>query len=276
MKDDLNSQTEQDASTKDISASTLNAEWLANLSHELRSPLATIRGYATLLLRHEENIAPEEQHEFLQAIVDGSGRMSAVLTTMLDMAALEMGTISYHPHMLDLLNMIQMLLVSEQQKYPESTISLLQEEYVDNHGEHPVPYVVHGDSVLMQKLLTQLLDNAQKYTTTLPRITIRLSLQEVNQSIGQIPVPLRSSWLEHSRRVVHLSIRDEGIGIPASAHEHIFERFARLDLQLISPVSGMGLGLTICKYIVALHNGVLWVESVLEKGSTFHLLFPAA
>jgi two-component system phosphate regulon sensor histidine kinase PhoR len=92
----------------------------------------------------------------------------------------------------------------------------------------------------------------------------------------QIPPQIRTQLSGgKDQQLVELSIQDHGIGIPIADHERIFERFERVDMQLTRQVTGLGLGLTMCKYIVALHHGAIWVESTLNEGSTFHVLFPA-
>lgn len=253
----------------------LNAEWLASLSHELRSPLTAIQGYTTILLRHEERITPEEHHEFLQAIAEGSNRLNSVLDRFLEVASLEMGTTSFHPLPLDLLQLVQDVLAAELQKYPESTISLIVKD--DHDSIIPVQQrqcVIQGDLSLLQKMLIQLLDNAQKYTNTSPSITVTLATQILDQHTEQIPPRIHGYIQEHQQRFVHVFVQDNGIGISNADYERIFERFERADMQLTRPISGLGLGLTLCKYIVALHDGTIWVESLPGKGSTFHMLFP--
>ena len=253
-----------------------NAEWLANLSHELRSPLAAIQGYVTLLLRHETRITPEELHEFLEAISEGSTRMATVLDSLLDVASLEMGATSFRPFSFDLLQLVYDIIAEERHKYPDSTISLLvKNECAMLINERLHHYMILGDRLLIQKLLLQLLDNARKYTSTLPSITVTLASQALDQPIKTVPARIYAYIQEHKQPLVQLSIRDEGIGIPSEDYERIFERFERVDMQLTSPVSGLGLGLTMCKHIVKLHNGVIWAESLPDQGSVFQIILPA-
>src|SRR5215468_5182347 len=94
---------------------TLNPEWLASLSHELRSPLTAIQGYASMLLRHNERISPEERQEFLQAITQSSNRMSGMIDRFLDIANLEAGVTIPHPQPIDLSQLLQEVLLAEQQ-----------------------------------------------------------------------------------------------------------------------------------------------------------------
>lgn len=275
MENEKDVREERDNTSQPFSHSIPNAEWLANLSHELRSPLAAIQGYVTLLLRHETRITPEEHHEFLEAIAEGSNRMASVLDSLLDAASLEMGTISFHPISFDLLQLIYNILAEERQKYPESTISLLlKNKNTALISEQPHHYMILGDRLLIQKMLLQLLNNACKYTSTLPSITITLAPQAPDQQTKPVPARIHTYIQEHQQSLLQLSIQDEGIGIPSEDYERIFERFERVDMQLTSPVSGLGLGLTMCKYIVELHDGVIWVESLPNQGSVFQIIFP--
>jgi signal transduction histidine kinase len=123
-------------------------------------------------------------------------------------------------------------------------------------------------------LLLQLLDNAQKYAAKYTPIEITLSYCALKQMAARLPPQIATQFQEPDQQFVELSIQDQGIGISLADQERIFERFERVDMQLTREISGLGLGLTMCRYIVALHHGAIWVESVLGKGSTFHVLFP--
>lgn len=254
---------------------TLNPEWLASLSHELRSPLTAIQGYASMLLRHHERITPEERQEFLQAISQSSNRMASVLDRFLDIANLEAGVIKLHSQPIDISQLVQEVFLAEQQEYPNNKVSLT----INQESNPTLPpdqhqFIINADATLIHKMLVQLMDNAQKYSDARTPIEVTLSSTSLNQKRMQIPPRIREQLPEEDQQFVELSIQDQGIGIPITDHERIFERFERVDMQLTRQVSGLGLGLTMCKYIVALHNGVIWVESIPGEGSTFYVLFP--
>jgi signal transduction histidine kinase len=264
----------------------LNAEWLASLSHELRSPLTAIQGYTSLLRRHDTRISSEERQEFLQAISEGSNRIAFILDRFLDIANLEAGTIQLHLLPVDLVQLVREVLFTTQQECPDNNVS-----FTVNQGSGPSllpnqdPFVINADASLIHKMLIQLLDNAQKYSAVSTPIEITLSYTSLSQKFRPIPPQIRAQLLEQDQGLdqgqglalpllIELSIQDHGIGIPRADHERIFERFERVDMQLTREVSGLGLGLTMCKYIVALHHGAIWVESTPGEGSTFHVLFP--
>ena len=267
-----------DATQHPQDPSALNAEWLASLSHELRGPLTAIQGYTSMLLRHKDRISSEERQEFLQAISEGSGRMAAVLDRFLDIANLEAGTIQLHSQLVDMNQLVRDVFLTTQQEWPDKNLSLTFKQESNPTlppGQHG--FVINADILLMRKMLIQLLDNAQKYSTARTPIEVTLSCTSLRQSYTHIPARIRAQLLTgEDQRLVELSIRDHGIGIPIADHERIFERFERVNMQLTREVTGLGLGLTLCKYIVALHHGAIWVESTPGEGSTFHVLFPAA
>ena len=253
-------------------SAALNAEWLASLSHELRSPLTAIQGYANILLRHADCVSPEERYEFLQAISQGSKRLASILDCFLDLANLEAGAIQLYLSPVDLVQLVEDVIRAELQKYPTENISLTSDPMLPLD---PHLFIINADDSLIRKMLIQLLDNAQKYSALCTPIEITLSCYTLKQRLLQIPAQIRTQLPREDQRFVELSIQDHGIGIPITDHERIFERFERVDMQLTRPVSGLGLGLTMCKYIVALHHGAIWVESIPGEGSTFHVLFPA-
>ena len=255
----------------------LNPEWLVSLSHELRSPLTAIQGYASMLLRHNERISSEERLEFLQAISKSSNRMAGVLDRFLDIANLEAGMIQLHLLPIDMGQLVQEVLLAEQRECPDNNVSLTFKQ--ESHPGLPLDqhqFIINADSSLIHKMLIQLLDNAKKYSAACTPIEVTLSYTSLSKRCMHVPPRIREQLPEQDQQLVELSIQDHGIGIPIADQERIFERFERVDIQLTREDSGLGLGLTMCKYIVALHNGAIWVESTLGEGSTFHVIFPAA
>jgi signal transduction histidine kinase len=276
MMDEMNIQAEPAHAVQNAHmTSLLNTEWLATLSHELRGPLTAIQGYASMLLRHEDRISSEERHEFLQAITKGGDRLAAVLERFLDIANLEAGTIQLHSLPVDLVQLVQDIIVTEQPACPNNTIifTLQPENDVTLSQDHSA-FVIQADSSLLQRMFIQLLDNAQKYSARCTPIEIRLSRLSLKPDLVHIPPHIHAQFQGMDHQFVELSIQDQGIGIPIPDHERIFQRFERVDMRLTREVNGLGLGLTLCKYIVTLHHGAIWVESMPGKGSTFHVLFP--
>ena len=256
--------------------SVLNAEWLASLSHELRSPLTAIKGYASILLRHKDRVSSQERQEFLEAISEGSERIATVLDRFLDLANLEAGSIQLHPVSVDLVQLVQEAFLRIRQECPDNNFTLaFKQEHDPVFPLDQDLFVINADASLIYKMLLQLLDNAQKYSVAGTPIEVTLSCTSLSQRLAQLSPHIRAQLPEEDQRLVELTVQDHGIGIPIADHERIFERFERVDMQLTREVSGLGLGLTICKHIVALHHGAIWVESTPGQGSTFHVVIPA-
>ncbi len=262
----------------------LKAELLATVSHELRSPLASIKGYTATLLRHAQRLSPEEQREFLLAIYDASDRLSLVVDRLLEMSQLETGAIKLHPSEVDLAYLVhetilaneQHEMVRERSKGARSTY-LFSLELEDEQGERAssVP-LIKADRQRLREVLDNLLENAIKFSPEggpiqiilrpLPTATVLPHMRANRAHRANGPAPT----------YVEIRVRDHGIGIPSEHLARIFDRFHRVDTRLIREVNGLGLGLAICKYIVELHHGSIWAESEIGKGSTFHVILPVA
>jgi signal transduction histidine kinase len=264
-----------------IDGDFLNAEWLASLSHELRSPLAAIQGYTSLLLRYDLHLSREDHQEFLQAIREGSDRMAVVLDRFFDLAQLEAGAVQLHLAPLNIVQLVQdavrmYRLGVESPLVENKCISLV----VREEGAEPVgdgvagPFMIMGDQALLQKMLFHLLDNAYKYAPAESAIEITIASSVFSRLQSALPPQVSAHMPLKGVPFVDVSIRDQGIGIASTDQRRIFERFQRVDLALNRSITGLGLGLTISKAIVDLHQGIIWVESVPEVGSTFHIVLP--
>ena len=280
----------------------LKAELVATVSHELRSPLASIQGYAATLLRHERRMAREERHEFLLAIHDASQRLSVVIDRLLEMSQLETETISLNRVPVNLVYLAREAITAREQRLQGSDASSsaplemqaqaapnrwtfalhIEDRYGKPTDEVPV---LEADRRLLREVIDQLLENAVLYSPEGGKITIGLrargpeQVYRLSQTLAQPSMGNRSSvsfpqaWSAH-QPMVEIWVQDHGIGIAETHLEQIFQRFYRVDTSLTRVVSGLGIGLTMCKQIVELHGGILWAESEVGLGSTFHVLLP--
>lgn len=271
----------------------LKAELLATVSHELRGPLASIQGYTTTLLCHDQRIAPEERHEFLVAINSACIHLETIVNRLLDVAQLETKTVPFEPTPVNVIHLVQEALTAarcfERDKVvPQEGIDPPQVRYTLHSVQEYDASLndglsIQGDRRLLRNLLDHLLENATHYSPPGGNIEVGvrafrhqealLALEEQLQQVKPTMVVLPSA---NHRGVpqVEIWMKDRGSGIALEHLPHIFERFYRADMSLIREVNGLGLGLTICKSIVALHGGTIWVESEVGKGSTFHVLLP--
>lgn len=285
----------------------LKAELLATMSHELRSPLASIKGYAATLLRHEQRISFEERHEFLLAINESSDRLAVLIDRLLEMSQLETGTITLEYAPVNVSHLVREAITAVSQRLngqrsihfdgqpmeskstpPNATtepIALtLRVEDQDGLSSDIEP-VILADERRLREVVDNLLENAILYSPdggtvevvvrpimvgTMPRKDFLLMSNHHDHDGSP---PLLGGDVAYGQQV-ELRIADHGIGIPLDQLEHIFQYFHRVDTRLTREVNGLGLGLSISKRIVELHHGVIWAESELGHGSTFCVLLP--
>jgi signal transduction histidine kinase len=271
---------------------------LANVSHELRSPLTLIKGSTETLLRLDQRLSRQQRHEFLLAIKEASEEQAVAIDRLLEMAQLDAGTVRIERAAVNLARVVHEAFASAEQRCrasewrkstPEGqrpcTFTLhLQELQGEPTGAQPL---IQADQSRVREVLEHLLSNAILYS---PRggpidVTIRPMTVQGRAAGGQNAClaahhgktsHLSSPLAWESQQGVELCVRDQGMGIAAEHLERIFERFSRLDTTLTCPVSGLGLGLSICKRLVELHHGMIWAESVVGQGSVFHVWLPSA
>ena len=244
------------------------AETLANFSHELGSPLAAIKGYASTLLRLGQQMDPEERQAFLQAIQDAGDRMHIILDHLLKVSQLEAGLRPLQYADVNLVLLAQeALAVAEQsakrnlptQETPPSFRFVLKNRLPEDKT------IVQADGALVRDVLDTLLGNATRYSPQGGRITVTLHQFRPKKPLAPFPEDLP---------LIAISVSDQGIGIAREHLDLIFERFYRVDTRLTRETGGLGLGLAMCQRIAELHQGAIQVESTQGQGSTFHLILP--
>lgn len=260
-----------------------NPELLATVSHELRSPLTAIKGYAATLLRHDHRISREERHNFLQAIEEASNRLELIVDRLLEMSQLESGTITIQPSTVDVVPLAHEALMRAEQRVAEQSPGrfAFHLRLKDTSGG-PVrdePLIL-ADPRRLREVLDNLLENAMMYS---PKGgVIDVIIHPVQQPSPQNPVRVEErardgvvrSSTQTPRQMLEICVCDHGQGIPPEHLDRIFERFHRVDTRLTREVNGLGLGLTISKHIIELHNGIIWAESCPAGGSAFHVCLP--
>ena len=228
-------------------AERLKDEFIAIAAHELRAPLAILKGYAHTLLQQQHGRGlelKEWQQEALDNIDLATRQLVELTEELLDVTRLQAGRLALHPEATDLVALARQVIKRLQRTTQQHRLSLRCSQ------EH---LVVTLDPGRMKQVLTNLVGNAIKYSP----------------QGGPIEVAV---WAEPQTAEVILSTRDEGIGIPARQQAGIFGRFFRAANARTLP--GTGLGLYICRSLVDLHGGRLWFASVEERGTTFFLALP--
>lgn len=227
----------------------MRRDFVANVSHELRTPLSAIEGYSETLL---EGALDDKAvcRDFINVIHRHSLRLTQLVEDLLDLSKLE--SPGYKPEFspTSLKTLIQQAFLLVEEKAAEKQIHILTDI------QESLPLIM-ADSSSMQQVLTNLLDNAIKYTPNQGRVSVRAFANDQGK--------------------VRVDVQDNGIGIDAKYHHRIFERFYRVDKARSREMGGTGLGLSIVKHIVQLHGGEIWVDSAANQGSTFSLsLDPAS
>ena len=225
--------------------SSLRADFVSMVSHELRAPMASVIGCAQTLNRRWRELTQEQRESFLALIESETSRLSDLVGDVLDTSRIEAGTFPYAFDRVD---------VEELVRQTAAVVSLGQDEVrVTTHVPPALP-PVQGDRERLRQLLWNLLANAVKYTVTGDEVEVAAASED---------------------GVVALSVRDHGPGIPAEAHRLIFEKFGRVSQGGLSK-PGAGLGLYIARSIAEAHGGTLDVESATGAGATFTVRLPLA
>ncbi len=229
--------------TEKMQAEKIRREFTANVSHELKTPLMSISGYAELMMNHLAK--PENMDEFAGRIYQEANRLSTLVGDIIKLSKLE-----EQDHQMpveegvDLKSLGEDVICQLHSKAEEREVQMLLE------GESTS---IRGNIQVLRELLYNLLENAIKYNVQGGKVT--LSIQQQKQE-------------------AQIMVEDTGIGIPAAEKERIFERFYRIDKSRSKEIEGTGLGLSIVKHSVALHHGTIDLESIVGRGTRIKVTLP--
>lgn len=221
----------------------MRQEFISNVSHEIQSPLTSIRGFAKAL--ENDQLSAEERHHYLDIIQNESTRLSRITEDLLRMAALESDKVKFEPRPYRLDHQIRNLILACEPQWMSKSINMdisLKE------------LETTADEDLLSQVWTNLIHNSIKFTPQDGRISITL---------------------QQDGSTIQFEIKDTGIGISDEDQVHIFERFYKVDKSRTrSGSTGSGLGLAIVRKIVELHNGAIAVESASGVGTSFKVSLP--
>jgi PAS domain S-box-containing protein len=221
------------------------SDFVATASHELRTPLAAVYGAVRTLRREDIDLSDKDRATFLEIIEDESVRLTQIVDQILLAGQLDADVIDFQLESCDPVQLASGVLESASLHLPEG-VSLR----VEQEGARPILCDVNK----LRQVLVNLVDNAIKYSPEGGEVEIRLG-----SANGECQI----------------EVADQGLGIPSSERERIFEKFYRLDPQQTGGVGGSGLGLYICRELVERMNGRLEVDSEPGKGSRFTVALPA-
>jgi signal transduction histidine kinase len=220
----------------------LQSDFIATVTHELCTPLGFIKGYATTLLRNDTTWDDKTRREFLTIIDEEADRLRELIDSLLDSSRLQAGTLQMQFQNIRLDTFLRDIVMRARTRYESLSLGL----------EMNQPGItIQADATRLAQVFDNLLANAVKYAPG-----------------AQIMVTL-----EMTDRKAHVMVRDTGPGIPPEYLDRLFQRFYRVP-GTSAAVRGTGLGLYICRQLVNAHKGEITVESIVGKGTTFHIFLP--
>jgi PAS domain S-box-containing protein len=250
--------------SQERAAEKQRAEFISTASHEMRTPVAAIEGYLALALNDKVSAIDSKARGFLEKAHASTQHLGKLFKDLLTSSKAEDGRLTSHPTVVEMGAFMQQ--VTDDLKFAAEKKGLASEFVIggadgtvdattkDSSTQHLVKplYYVYADPDRLREVITNLFDNACKYT------------DQGKVSIG----------LTGDTDVVQMYVRDTGAGIPAADIPHMFQKFYRVDNSATRTIGGTGLGLFICRKIIELYKGRIWVESTVGAGSTFFINLP--
>ncbi|MDY6792738.1 MAG: PAS domain S-box protein [Thermodesulfobacteriota bacterium] len=263
-------------------ANQAKSEFLANMSHELRTPLNHIIGFTELVMDKTFGDLNEMQEEYLNDVHHSSMHLLSLINDILDLSKVEAGKLAFEPTGVQLHDLLEGSLIMVKEKAMKHGIKLSTEI-------KDIPEVITADERKLKQILYNLLSNAVKFTPNGGEVVVNARMIDCIIREGrrrgdsercQIIKVLAKEKRVHDREYrncLQISVSDTGIGIKPENQEHIFNPFDQVDSSASRGFQGTGLGLSLSKRLVELHNGKIWVESEGEgKGSAFRFVIPVS
>lgn len=222
---------------------TIRRDFVANVSHELKTPLTAVLGYAETLL--DDSIPPEQRRRFIETIRENASRMQRIVDDLLDLSRIESGGWRPRIGIVDVAGVVRDVFTAVQPAAERDGLSLNANTPVD--AAH-----LHADPTAFRQIITNLVENAVRYTKE-GGVTLRSRLEP------------EGVWVD---------VCDTGIGIAPEHLPRIFERFYRVDTSRSREQGGTGLGLAIVRHLVDAHGGRVEASSAVGRGTTISVLFP--
>ncbi|WP_440953779.1 ATP-binding protein [Methanococcoides sp. FTZ1] len=228
------------------SLDVMKDEFLSNISHELKTPLVSIKGYGELISEGTLGVLNEQQKKAVNVVLRNSERLRRLIESLLIISGIESRTIQYQFEKVRIAEIIDDVVNDVDLQVKEKELKT-ERDVPDN-----IP-LIDGDRTRLSDMLTNLVDNAIKFTPSGGTIILKAYEEE---------------------KYLHIEIEDNGIGIPRELIPNLFQRFYQIDASIKRKYGGTGVGLYICKSIAEAHNGEIWIESEEGKGTTVHVKLP--
>jgi PAS domain S-box-containing protein len=242
--------------SKERAEESQRSDFISTASHEMRTPIAAIEGYLALALNEKIAHVDDNARKYLVKASDATKHLGVLFQDLLTSSKAEDGRLVSYPVVAEVGEILQQMADNGRFNAKNKGLELryiVSSNQEQGQGQVIRPlYYTHVDPNRLREVLQNLIDNAIKYTME-GSITLRLT---------------------GDASVVQIQIQDTGAGIPAEDIPHLFQKFYRVDNSMTRSIGGTGLGLFICRKIIELYNGRIWVESEPEKGSTFFINLP--
>ena len=233
------------AEQKAIESDRLKSAFLANISHEVRTPMNGILGFLDML--KDPDLSTETKRDYIELLERSGYRLITVMTDILDISAIQSETVNPEKRTTDIIQIFE-----ESADFYKSDLETkgLKLNFIKPYGDSPL--LIETDEKLLKKIICKLLGNSIKFSDK-----------------GEIDL-----GYEINVGLLTIYVRDNGIGIQKEKLESIFNKFEQADTRLSSPYQGAGLGLSIAKAYVHILGGDIWAESEPGRGSSFYVSFP--
>lgn len=247
----------------------MKREFITMIAHELRTPLTAIKGYLKLVQCGMVGELKDMQKEYLGVVQQNTDKLREIIDKMMVMSSLEMNELNLEPVSANTLSVIWEAIAEVQDAYEKKQLNL-----EVNLAASLKP--IYVDPFRMRQIVTFLLDNAIAFSPPHRRISLTVDRFHGLAALGGRKVPISYIDLSdlHPGDYLEVSVSDEGPGIPEEKLSQIFEKFYQIEDLYIRQVGGMGIGLSLCKKLVHVMGGKIWVQSKMGEGCKFTFILP--
>jgi len=232
--------------SKESESDKAKTEFASLVSHQLRTPFATINWYVELLLAKDIGPLNQKQEDYLREVYKASKRMVALVNVLLSVSRIEMGTLDIDKKMIDITCLAETIIDEEKLSIKEKSLK------ISKRIAKNIPKIL-ADPKQLTIVFQNLLSNAIKYSPKRGKISLKI---------------------EHEDKNIKITVTDSGIGIPKADRPKIFDRFFRADNAKEIEPDGVGLGLYISKAVIEMMGGKIWFKSQVKKGTVFYITIP--